>query len=73
MISIMSSSPPLQIRSLLLAFQLSFFILIVLLMVFLVSTLARDYIHLKWQSKLYEYGVTEHSDKTLHCQHLAAA
>lgn len=31
---------------------LSFFILIVLLMVLL-----RDYIRLKWQSKLYEYGV----------------
>ena len=31
---------------------------------------ARDYIRLKWQSKLYEYGVTEHSDKTLYCQYL---
>ena len=40
----------------------SFFILIVLLVVLLVM-LARDYIRLKWQTKLYEYGVTtEHSD-----------
>jgi hypothetical protein len=33
----------------------------------LLVMIARDYIRLKWQSKLYEYGVTEHSDRTLHC------
>ena len=68
MISIMSSSPPLQIRSLWLALQRSlfslFFILIVLLMVLLVMLAhARDYIRLEWQSKLYGYDVTDHSYK----------